>query len=160
MKPVFSPDKIVYLLCIAIGTRCCCHCLKNKRLSTRITRTAVGKDGFRKTEELRKATNDELHHLANSDGLTKVANRRYFEKFLADEWNRAVRSKTEISLILIDIDHFKLFNDTYGHQAGDGRLKSRRSLKKYASSSDGFKPARFGGEEFVIVLAAQVWKEL
>lgn len=104
-----------------------------------------------RTEELAEA-NDNLQKLANSDGLTKIGNRRRFESFLVDEWHRAVRFKTEISLIMIDIDHFKLFNDTYGHQAGD------ECLQKVAEGfADTIKRptdlvARFGGEEFAIVL--------
>jgi len=104
-----------------------------------------------RTAELAKA-NEDLHRLANSDGLTKIGNRRRFESFLADEWHRAVRFRTEISLVMIDIDHFKQFNDTYGHQAGD------ECLQKVAEAfADTIKRptdlvARFGGEEFALVL--------
>jgi diguanylate cyclase (GGDEF)-like protein len=104
-----------------------------------------------KTEELRKA-NEELQHLANSDGLTSVGNRRLFEDFLANEWLRAVRSETEISLILLDIDHFKLFNDTYGHQAGDDSLKKVALALRAAVHRPADLVARFGGEEFAIIL--------
>lgn len=96
--------------------------------------------------------NENLQKLANSDGLTKIGNRRRFESFLTDEWHRAVRFKTEISLIMIDIDHFKLFNDTYGHQAGDDCLQ--RVAEAFADTIK--RPtdlvARFGGEEFALVL--------
>jgi diguanylate cyclase (GGDEF)-like protein len=104
-----------------------------------------------KTEALRTA-NEELKHLANSDGLTAVGNRRRFEEFLADEWRRAIRLKTPVSLVLLDIDHFKLFNDTYGHHAGD------ECLKRVAAALGGtiHRPTdlltRFGGEEFAIIL--------
>jgi diguanylate cyclase (GGDEF)-like protein len=104
-----------------------------------------------KTEELRKA-NDELRHLANSDELTDVANRRRFEDFLGDEWRRAVRYKAELSLVLLDIDHFKLFNDSYGHQAGDECLKHVAAALKTAIHRPTDLLARFGGEEFAIVL--------
>jgi len=104
-----------------------------------------------KTEELRKA-NEELHHLANSDSLTTIGNRRHFEDFLADEWHRAIRFKTEISLVLLDIDHFKLFNDTYGHQAGDECLKKVAAALRETIHRPTDLLARFGGEEFAIVL--------
>lgn len=104
-----------------------------------------------KTEELKKA-NEQLQHLANSDGLTKVGNRRLFEDFLANEWNRAIRSKTEISLILLDIDHFKLFNDTYGHYTGDDCLKKVATALKEVIHRPADLVARFGGEEFAIIL--------
>ncbi len=104
-----------------------------------------------KTEELRKA-NEELTLLANSDGLTAVGNRRQFEDFLGAEWRRAIRFKTEVSLVLIDIDHFKLFNDTYGHHAGDECLKAVAAALTGTTHRPTDLLTRFGGEEFAIVL--------
>lgn len=104
-----------------------------------------------RTSELAEA-NESLRNLANSDGLTKIGNRRRFASFLADEWHRAIRFKTPISLLLIDIDHFKQFNDTYGHQAGDECLQLvAESLAKTIHRPTDL-VARFGGEEFAIVL--------
>jgi diguanylate cyclase (GGDEF)-like protein len=104
-----------------------------------------------RTAELAKA-NEDLHRLANSDGLTKIGNRRRFESFLADEWHRAVRFHTEISLVMIDIDHFKQFNDTYGHQAGDECLQRVAEAFADAIKRPTDLVARFGGEEFALVL--------
>ena len=104
-----------------------------------------------KTEALRRA-NEELHHLANSDALTAVANRRRFEAFLEDEWRRAIRFRIPVSLVLIDIDHFKPFNDTYGHLAGDECLRQVATALTDTIHRPTDLLARFGGEEFAIVL--------
>lgn len=104
-----------------------------------------------RTRELADA-NLELELLANSDGLTKIGNRRRFETFLADEWHRAFRFKTEISLILLDIDHFKLYNDTYGHQAGDDCLQKVAEALAETIHRPTDLVARFGGEEFAVIL--------
>jgi diguanylate cyclase (GGDEF)-like protein len=104
-----------------------------------------------RTAELADA-NKVLQNLANSDGLTKIGNRRRFESFLADEWHRAVRFKTEISLVLIDIDHFKRYNDAYGHQAGDDCLQKVAEAFADTIKRPTDLVARFGGEEFAIIL--------
>jgi diguanylate cyclase (GGDEF)-like protein len=97
-------------------------------------------------------TNQELQKLALSDGLTSIANRRRFDKYIEDEWQRLAREQQPLSLILCDIDHFKLFNDTFGHPAGDRCLIhiARALLKVPQRSAD--LVARYGGEEFAIVL--------
>ncbi len=92
-----------------------------------------------------------LANLANIDGLTGIYNHRYFQNSLEQEIERAARTKTSIALLLIDIDNFKKFNDTYGHQTGDFILTEfakilERNLRKYDLL------ARYGGEEFVIFL--------
>ncbi len=92
-----------------------------------------------------------LDNLANIDGLTEVFNHRYFQNSLEEEISRAERNDSHLSLILTDIDHFKNFNDTYGHQAGDFVLKEFcRAIKKCLRKYDIL--ARYGGEEFVIIL--------
>ena len=104
-----------------------------------------------RTAALAKA-NDDLQSLANSDGLTKIGNRRRFESFLTDEMHRAIRFKTEISLIMVDIDHFKLFNDTYGHHAGDECLQKVAEAFAETIKRPTDLVARFGGEEFALIL--------
>jgi diguanylate cyclase (GGDEF)-like protein len=102
------------------------------------------------TSEL-KEKNKILNNLANIDGLTEIYNHRYFQNSLDNEIDRAVRNETEISLLLIDIDFFKKFNDTYGHQVGDFILKEfsavlKKEIRKYDTL------ARYGGEEFTVIL--------
>jgi diguanylate cyclase (GGDEF)-like protein len=90
--------------------------------------------------------------LARTDGLTKLANRRAFEEGLSREWARSARYGRPMSLIMIDVDQFKLFNDTYGHQAGDDTLTAIAGIIAQASKRPGDLAARFGGEEFAILL--------
>ncbi|MDR4507201.1 MAG: GGDEF domain-containing protein [Candidatus Brocadiaceae bacterium] len=102
------------------------------------------------TKELEEK-NQLLEQLANIDGMTGVYNHRFLQNFLAKEVKRASRNRNPISLILFDIDYFKLFNDKYGHQIGDFILKELCQLvKKFLREYDVI--ARYGGEEFAIVL--------
>ena len=95
--------------------------------------------------------NHELERLASTDGLTGLANHRTFQMRLADEVARSNRYNTPLSLVLLDVDHFKKYNDTHGHQAGDSVLKIAGDLLlKGARNIDIV--ARYGGEEFVIIL--------
>ena len=107
----------------------------------------------KRAEAALKAANRELHQLASLDGLTQIANRRYFDKFLVSEWKRAHREKRPISIILCDIDYFKKYNDAYGHQAGDDCLKQVARTMAQTLKRPGDLAARYGGEEFVLVLA-------
>lgn len=98
-----------------------------------------------------KHLQDGLRTLANTDPLTRLHNRRYLFEQLEKERERAIETGTELSLALLDIDHFKRFNDTYGHQAGDQVLIAvADALRRSLRSSD--LAARFGGEEFVLML--------
>ncbi len=97
---------------------------------------------------------EKVLNLSRMDGLTDITNRRYFDEFLDNEWKRCERLKLPLSLAIIDIDHFKLLNDTYGHQAGDECLRKIGAvLKKFAHRPTDL-CARYGGEEFAIVLGA------
>lgn len=95
----------------------------------------------------------QLQELANCDGLTGLANRRQFDKVLKQEWSRAVREATPLSLLMIDVDHFKLYNDAYGHQGGDACLQfvaGAMADENRLRVSDVV--ARYGGEEFAVIL--------
>ena len=88
---------------------------------------------------------------ARIDGLTQIANRRRFDEYLLQEWSRHIRMQQPLSLLLCDVDHFKLYNDHHGHQAGDECLKSvAKSLSLCYRAGD--LVARYGGEEFAMVL--------
>lgn len=99
-----------------------------------------------------KRQRDILENLSNLDGLTSIPNRRRFDEFIEHEWQRAMQSCFPVSLIMIDIDYFKLFNDNYGHLAGDDCLKQvAQALAKTVERKTDLL-ARYGGEEFTCVL--------
>ncbi len=99
----------------------------------------------------RKILEDKLSALALTDGLTGLANRRAFDEDLEREWRRTLREGSQISLLLLDIDHFKEFNDQYGHQVGDDCLRAVAAAVAGAVRSTDI-VARYGGEEIAIIL--------
>jgi diguanylate cyclase (GGDEF)-like protein len=99
-----------------------------------------------------KRQSDLLRTMARVDALTGLANRRHFDETLSSEWRRCTRSGNPLSLALIDIDHFKLFNDHYGHQAGDSCLQQVSACLKAGFARSHDLVARYGGEEFVCVM--------
>ncbi|HJV46828.1 MAG TPA: diguanylate cyclase [Bacillota bacterium] len=103
-------------------------------------------------EKKLKETNETLHKLSSLDGLTSIANRRYFDEFLQKEWHRSIRDKLPISLIIFDIDYFKRFNDTYGHLKGDDCLQQVAKAVEETFKRATDLVARYGGEEFAVVL--------
>lgn len=105
-----------------------------------------------KTHLTLKFQSDLLRTLVFLDGLTGVFNRRYFDQQLALEWARASRSGTALSMILLDVDHFKLYNDHYGHQAGDECLRLVAQTLKSSLRRPADLVARYGGEEFACIL--------
>jgi diguanylate cyclase (GGDEF)-like protein/PAS domain S-box-containing protein len=99
-----------------------------------------------------KSLEQKLAALATLDGLTGIANRRHFDERLENEWTRARREGTTLSLLLIDVDHFKKFNDQYGHLAGDACLQAVAKILAAQARRPADVSARFGGEEFVLLL--------
>jgi diguanylate cyclase (GGDEF)-like protein/PAS domain S-box-containing protein len=99
-----------------------------------------------------KNAEQKLGALAIRDGLTGLANRGRFDERLQEEWARALREGTPLSLLMIDVDHFKKFNDQYGHPAGDACLRSVARTLRADARRPGDLAARYGGEEFVLLL--------
>jgi diguanylate cyclase (GGDEF)-like protein len=99
-----------------------------------------------------KRQSDALRALTLTDGLTALANRRAFDERLQAEWRRCERSRMPIALLLVDIDHFKAYNDCYGHQAGDACLVQVGAAMRRAAGRPQDLVARYGGEEFAILL--------
>jgi diguanylate cyclase (GGDEF)-like protein len=118
----------------------------SKPIHPRIVRARV------RTQLTVKAHVDLLRHLAFVDGLTGIHNRRRFDDQLATEWARAARAGTPLSVLLIDVDFFKKFNDHYGHQAGDDCLRRVATAMRGALKRPADLIARYGGEEFACIL--------
>jgi len=122
-----------------------CHNVEKERLFQEIARMRQAKKSLEKA-------NKKLKALLSIDPLTGVANRRGFNRVLSREWRRAVRDRTPLSLILIDVDFFKEFNDNQGHLAGDKCLMQIACTLADTVKRPGDFVARFGGEEFVVIL--------
>lgn len=99
-----------------------------------------------------KRTTDLLEQYARLDGLTEIANRREYERVMEIEWRRSIRNRRPVSLILLDVDHFKLYNDNYGHVRGDQCLIRVAKLIDQSIRKPPDMVARYGGEEFVVIL--------
>ncbi|MDY7559297.1 PleD family two-component system response regulator [Pseudomonas sp. 10B1] len=97
-------------------------------------------------------TNLVLQRLMNSDGLTGLSNRRHFDEYLELEWRRAAREQTQMSLLMIDVDYFKAYNDSFGHLEGDEALRGVAQAIRASCARPSDLPARYGGEEFALVL--------
>ncbi len=108
--------------------------------------------GAMMSEQELETVNARLTELSATDGLTGIANRRAFDAALQAEWSRAARDAADLGLLVIDVDHFKLFNDRYGHPAGDECLRAVAEATAHCLRRPPDLAARFGGEEFVALL--------
>ncbi len=109
-------------------------------------------------EDEMRLTNDHLAELTCLDGLTDIMNRRGFDAELQAQWERSAKLKRPVALLMIDVDHFKLFNDAQGHLAGDACLKELSKVLALVAKSESGVAARFGGEEFVLLLPSAALK--
>lgn len=123
---------------------------KEKRQSEELARQNLA---LEKAKLELEAANMELQRLASMDGLTQLPNRRCFDKTLELEWQSMQREKESLSLILCDIDFFKLYNDRYGHQGGDECLKQVAQILASNAQRAGDLATRYGGEEFTVILS-------
>jgi diguanylate cyclase (GGDEF)-like protein len=126
----------------------------HSRSHTNLRQRDAAYRALRESQQRLVELNLELQRLSRVDGLTGLNNRRYLDEFLQAEWRRATRERTPLAVLMMDIDDFKRYNDTYGHVAGDEALKTvgeslRNLLKRPADMA-----ARYGGEEFTAVLPA------
>lgn len=107
---------------------------------------------LRESQKKLAETNLELLHLVNVDGLTGLANRRHFDESLFIEWKRAARNKSPLAVLMLDIDYFKAYNDTYGHLKGDEALRQVADIIRTSVMRPADQASRYGGEEFVVIL--------
>ena len=119
---------------------------KNQQLEREISKR-------HKVEAALRKTNQRLKYLTLIDGLTQISNRRHFDQYLEREWRRMQREQNFLSLILCDVDYFKLYNDTYGHQVGDECLRNVANAIKSCAKRSTDLIARYGGEEFAVILS-------
>ena len=111
------------------------------------------------TNQLLLQANAELKKISTTDELTEIHNRRYFDSLFQKIWEVSVKERKPLSIIMIDIDNFKIFNDTYGHLVGDRCLKSVAEVIKSVVKREGDLVARFGGEEFIVMLSNTTEKD-
>lgn len=109
------------------------------------------RDQLAQAQHQASVAHEELARQSATDGLTGITNRRRFDEILQVEWLRAARTRTSLSLLIVDIDHFKRFNDQYGHVAGDECLRRVAQVLQSCVRRAGELVARYGGEEFVIL---------
>lgn len=158
ISDAFTPDRIEALILLSIQAaisieNASLYNTLEQKVAERTAELQAEVFERKRAEAALKVANRELHELASLDGLTQIANRRYFDEFLASEWKRGQRENRPISVILCDIDYFKNYNDAYGHQAGDDCLKKVARTMKETLKRPGDLAARYGGEEFVMVLS-------
>jgi diguanylate cyclase (GGDEF)-like protein len=152
-RDVFVPASILAFEAFADQVAGAIHLASvNERLAETSMQLEQKSSALEQANEHLAAAIETLHRISTQDGLTGVSNRRLFDETLALEWRRAARSRSSLSLLMLDIDYFKAFNDEAGHQAGDDCLRRvaqalRENLHRAADLV-----ARYGGEEFAILL--------
>jgi len=139
---------ISILICLYLFT---IHSYSLKHHTSISTSIALKFENLHLLDEVSKA-NEFLKRISMIDGLTGLANRHSFEEFMDREWRRAIREKRPMSLIMLDIDFFKAYNDNYGHLGGDDCLKKVAAILAETMKRPADLVARYGGEEFIVVM--------
>jgi diguanylate cyclase (GGDEF)-like protein len=159
MKPFFYQTRLFLamwaLIFVAAGVTIYAMRVRRLKANERRLTTVVAErtaELVERSEQLEIA-NKRLEQLATLDGLTNIANHRRFKEFLAQQWHYSQREQQPLSLLLMDVDYFKLYNDTYGHQGGDGCLKQIAAVLGETIKRTTDLAARYGGEEFVVILS-------
>jgi diguanylate cyclase (GGDEF)-like protein len=150
--PPFWRTRWFYSLSILLGAFALFALFRYRITQINRRKEELEREVEQRTEELSEA-NRKLEMLAITDGLTEVANYRRFRDFLEYEWRRATRSQKSLSLLITDLDDFKDYNDTFGHQAGDECLKQIARMMVDACQRPSDLVCRYGGDEFAVVLA-------
>ncbi|NCN08749.1 MAG: diguanylate cyclase [Leptospira sp.] len=122
------------------------------RLGSEMERRKKREEELLETTRILNMTNRFLEKISSHDPLTNIYNRRYFDQFMESEWNNIPKNKQALSLLMIDIDFFKSYNDEYGHQAGDTALKKFSNMLIELVTRTRDVVSRYGGEEFAIIL--------
>lgn len=130
--------------------------MQSHRLATESIQLQIDKDeliqNLKNTNQNLEIANDKVLALSNTDELTQLSNRRQLDVVLAKEWGRAVRSQLPMAFIMFDLDFFKHYNDTFGHQQGDECLRKVSAVLRQTFKRPGDCIARYGGEEFAAIL--------
>jgi len=151
VRPAFHQTTAFYLLVLGVLVLVGWAVFRARTSQLRARERHLGRLVAQRTGELEEA-NAELERLATADPLTGLANRRRFDEALEAEWRRAFRLRRPLCLLMLDIDHFKAYNDRYGHLAGDQCLRRVGSVLQRFARRPGDLAARYGGEEFTLLL--------
>lgn len=160
MEPRFVETWAFWVLCAAVFSAAWGGALVIRTATAARRERALHEEVAKRTAELSnlyedlQRANRQLENLASIDDLTGLANRRTFDARLDREWRRAIRSGTEVGLLMVDVDRFKAFNDRYGHALGDEALRSVAQVLGGTIQRAGDLAARYGGEEFGVILAS------
>lgn len=151
LAPVFYRTAWFYALCLGASSLLVVALYRLRMRSLHARERLLSATVEERTREL-AAANALLQRISSQDSVTGIANRRTFDEKLAEEWGRAARQDRPLSVVMIDIDDFKRFNDNYGHQKGDECLRRVADALQQGAARTGDLAARYGGEEFVILL--------